>query len=104
MSIELLEAAAVAVREARAAALALRLFDLVGVLPAVAVLVVLAALLGVGEDLVGVGDLFELRLGGLVARVDVRVMLAGELPVGGTDLLLGGIALDAEGFVEAGHR
>src|SRR6185436_13138229 len=50
------------------------------VLPPVrAELVVLLALVGVAEDLVGLVDLLELRLGGLVARIDVRVMLAGQL-------------------------
>ena len=43
--------------------LALRLLNLVGVLPLVAVAVVLAAFLGVGEDLVGGVDLLEARLG-----------------------------------------
>ena len=38
-------------------------------------------LLGVGEHVVGLGDLLELLLG-LRARVDVRVQLAGQLAVG----------------------
>ena len=40
--------------------------------PVGAELVVLAALLGIAEHLVGLVDLLELRLGRLVARVDVR--------------------------------
>src|SRR4029079_14839361 len=78
----------------------LRVLDLVGVLPAVAVLVVLLALVRVGEDLEGGGHFLEARLGRPVVRGNVRVVLAGELTVGGPDLLVGGIALHAEGFVE----
>ena len=53
-------------------------------------LVVLLALLRVAHDLVGRGHLFEAVLGGLVAGVRVGVELAGQLPVGGRDLLLRG--------------
>ena len=45
-------------------------------------LVVALALLGVGEDLVGLGRLLELLLGRLVARVAVGVELLRGLPEG----------------------
>ncbi len=48
--------------------------------------VVHLALLRVGEHLVGLGDLLEPLLG-LRVRVDVRVQLAGEPPVGLLDLV-----------------
>ena len=56
--------------------------------PVGAELVVLLALLGVAEHLVGLVDLLELRLGGLVAGVHVGMVLAGELAVRLLDLLL----------------
>ena len=49
--------------------------------------VVALALVGVGEDLVGLVDLLEARLGLRVALVDVGVVLARQLAVGGLDLL-----------------
>ena len=58
--------------------------------PARADLVVLLALVGVGQDLVRLVDLLEALLGLLVPGVDVRMVLPGELAVGGPDLLLGG--------------
>src|SRR5581483_9522849 len=76
--------------------LALLLLDLVGVLPLVAVLVVLAALLGVEQHLLRGVDLLELRLGALVAGVHVRVVFAGEFAVRLPNLLLGGVSLHAE--------
>src|SRR5262249_9140595 len=48
------------------------------------------ALLGVGQDLVGLGDFLELGLGCLVARIEVRMMLLGELAEGLADLLVRG--------------
>ena len=70
----------------------------------VAVGVVDAALLGVGEDLVGLGGLLELLLRLRVVGVDVGVELAGQPAEGLLDLLLGGAALDAEHLVVvAGH-
>ena len=70
-----------------------------------AVAVVGRAALGVGEDLVGLGGLLELLLGLGVVGVDVGVQLARELAEGLLDLLLGGVALDAEHLVGvAGHR
>ena len=48
-------------------------------LPARTELVVLLALLGIAEDLVGLVDLLELVLGRLVALVHIGVMCAGDL-------------------------
>ena len=62
-------------------------------------LVVLLALLGVAEDVVGLGDLLEALLGLGVALVGVRVELAGELPVRLLDLGVGGVLGDAEDLV-----
>ena len=59
-------------------------------LPARTELVVLLALLGIAEDLVGLVDLLESIFGSLVALVHIRVVLAGELAEGGADLLVGG--------------
>ena len=73
-----------------------RLLERLRLLPVLAVAVVLGALLGVGEHVVRLVDLLEALLGRLVARVHVRVVLAGELPEGRLDLLLGGVLLDAE--------
>src|SRR4051794_24245324 len=55
--------------------------------PVLAEAVVLGALLGVAEDVVGLGDLLEAVLGARLL-VDVRVVLAGEPPVGPADLVL----------------
>ena len=52
----------------------------------VAELVVEAAFLVVGEDLVRLVHLFELRLGGVVALVAVGVVLQRELLVGAAKL------------------
>ena len=57
--------------------------------PAWPKLVVAGPLLRIGEDVVGLGDLLEALLGGLVARVLVGVELVGELAVGGLELLAG---------------
>src|SRR5262249_60492114 len=62
-------------------------------------LIVSLTLFGIGEDLVGDRDLLELLLGRLVAGVDVRVVLARELPVGLADLVRGGGAGHAERLV-----
>ena len=68
--------------------------------------VVLLALLGVGQDRVGLLDLLEPLLGALVALVAVGVVLARELAVGLLDLVLGGLLVDAEdlvGILDGGH-
>src|SRR5437763_495775 len=68
-----------------------------------AVAVVGRLALGVGEDLVGLGGLLEVLLGGL-GRVDVGVQLAGELAEGLLDLAVVGVARDAQDLVGiAGH-
>src|SRR4029078_6956134 len=66
--------------------------------------VVLLALLGVREHVVGLLDLLEalLRLG--VARVPVGVQLAGELAVGALDLVVGGAPGNAQHLVEVARR
>ena len=50
-------------------------------------LVVARALLGIGEHLVGLVDLLELLLGVFIARVDVRMQLLCQLPIGLFDAL-----------------
>src|SRR5581483_298867 len=91
--------------EAAAAPLGLHALDLVGVLPVLAVAVVLAALFRVGEDVVGGVHLLEARLGRLVAGVDVGVKLAGKAAVRRADVLLAGVAVNAQYLVVVpGHR
>ena len=63
-------------------------------------LVVLLALLGVADDVVGLGDLLEPVLRGLVARVGVGVVLARQLAVGLLDLAWLGVLGHAEDLVE----
>ena len=66
--------------------------------------VVLLALLGVGERVVGALDLLELLLRLRVVGVAVRVVLARQLAVRLLDLLVGGLLGDAEHLVEIlGH-
>ena len=67
---------------------------------AVAELVVAAALLGVGEDLVGFGAFFELELGfGFVAVGAVGVVLHRLAAIGALDLLAVCCFSDAKDFV-----
>ena len=62
--------------------------------------VVAAALLLVAEDAIGRRDLLELLLGRLVAGVEVRMQLLGELAIGLGDVLgLGGLG-DADYGIE----
>ena len=72
----------------------------------VAELVVPGLLLGVGEDVVGVLDFLELRLGRLVAGVGVGVVLPGEPPIRLLDLVGRGVPGDAQDLViiSVGHR
>jgi hypothetical protein len=63
------------------------------------VAVVGRAPLGVGEDLVGLGSLLELLLRLRVMPVHVRVKLARHAPERLLDLLLVGVARDAEHLV-----
>jgi hypothetical protein len=72
------------------------LLDLIGVAPVVAVLVVGGAGSGVRQHLVRGADLLEALFGLGVARVHVRVVLAGELAEGIADVFLGCRARDAE--------
>jgi hypothetical protein len=62
--------------------------------------VVLLALLGVRERVVGLLDLLEALLGLLVIRVAIRMPLPSELAVGALDLVLRRRPLDAEDLVE----
>src|SRR5262249_25546965 len=69
--------------------------------------VVVLALVGVTEDVPRRRDLLEPRLGRLVPRVAVRVVLAGELAVRLLDLVVGRLLVDAENAVQIlrlGHR
>src|SRR5262249_32267631 len=64
----------------------------------VAEAVVDLALLAVAEDLVGLIDLLEARAGA-VLPVDVRVVLTRQAAEGAPDVVLAGVARDAEHFV-----
>src|SRR5262249_25775509 len=67
-------------------------------------LVVLLALLGIGEDVIGGRDLLELLLRLLVAGIAVGVVFARQFPVGPLDLLLRGLLGNAQRLVElVGH-
>ena len=79
-------AAAEPVERARRSAPAARAW-LIG-LPVRTELVVLLALGGIAEDLVGLVDLLELALGSRIARLGIGVMLPGELAEGLLDLSL----------------
>ena len=61
--------------------------------------VVLLALLGIRQDVVGLGDLLEALLGRGVPRVAVRVVLARELAVGLLDVVGRGLLVDPEDLV-----
>ena len=65
----------------------------------VSVAVIDRAPLGVGQDLVGLGRLLELLLGRGVVGVDIGVQFAREHAKSLLDLLLGGIAGDAEHLI-----
>ena len=60
------------------------------VLPARPELVVLFAFLRIRQDLVRFGDLLEPGLRFWVARIDVRVILPGQLAIGRPNFLIGG--------------
>jgi hypothetical protein len=62
-------------------------------------LIVLLALGRVTQDLIRLGDLFELRLGRFVVGVDVRVVLPGQTPVGLLDLLVRSAFADAKDLI-----
>jgi hypothetical protein len=61
--------------------------------------VVLGALGGIAQDLVGLGRLLEHVLGLRIVRVAVGVVLQGELAIGALDLVRRGAAADAQHFV-----
>src|SRR5204863_5238193 len=85
---------------ASAAACGSRGFCLFGKSPVVTVLVILRALLLVGEHLVRGGDLLEALLGLLVVRIQVWVKLTSEPPVCLANLFVRGAALDAQNLVK----
>ena len=62
-------------------------------------LVILRALVGIGQHLVGLVDLLEALLAFLIARMQVRVVGLGQLAVGFFDLVLGCTLFDTEHFI-----
>ena len=62
-------------------------------------LIVYLALLGIAQDVIGLGDGLEPFLGRLVAGIDIRMVLAGELAEGFADVLGRGRLLHPESFV-----
>ena len=67
--------------------------------PGVAELVVRASLLAVRQNLVGFLDLFELLFRFLAVRVAIRVILHRQLAVSLFDVVVGGVAIDAQHIV-----
>ena len=64
--------------------------------------VVLLALLGVAEHVVGLGDLLEALLRRLVVGIAIGVVGAGEFAVGLLDLLRARLLVDPQGLVVVG--
>ena len=62
-------------------------------------LVILRALVGIGQHLVGLVDLLEALLAFLIARMQVRVVGLGQLAVGFFDLVLGCAFFNTEHFI-----
>src|SRR3546814_19148047 len=62
------------------------------------------ARLGVGQDVVGGGDLLELLLDLLVAWVEIRVKLLRQLAIRLLDLVGAGGPRDAQGLIGVFHR
>ena len=60
-------------------------------------------LLRIGEQIIGDADLLEPLLRLLVARIEIRVQLLGELSIGAADFVGRGGLGDAEGFVRVFH-
>ena len=73
--------------------------ELLAMLPVGAELIVHTPLFRVFEHFVGFVDILEFVFGLLVARVQVRVVLAGQLLVGSGDLVRTGGTLHAQKFV-----
>lgn len=61
--------------------------------------VILRALSRIGKNAIRLAGFFELFLGPAVARIAVRMMLHGELPISALQLLLGCGAADAEDLI-----
>src|SRR5262249_38283823 len=83
------------VLETRALVVALRLAPQ----PFVSELIVERTLLLIRQDVVGFRDRLELRLGVLVVRVPVGMVLERELPVRRADVVRRGLSIDAQQFV-----
>ena len=62
--------------------------------------VVGGALLLVLQDLIGFGRVLEFLLGGFVARIAIRMMLHGQLPVRLLDIVGRGLARQSQQFIE----
>ena len=71
----------------------------VGVHTGVTVLVVAGPLVGIGEDLIGLVDLFELLFRRLVAGVQVRVVFPGHFLICFFDLILRGAPGNAQDLI-----
>ena len=63
------------------------------------VLIVNLALLGIAQDVVGFLDLLEALLGGFIAGIQIRMILARQLAVSLADLVFLGGARHTERFV-----
>lgn len=67
-------------------------------------LVVATASLGVGQHLVGPGQLLELLLGARIVGIGVGVQFPGAPTVGLLDVVVARLAAHAQQIVEVGHR
>ena len=63
-------------------------------------LIVGRALLGIGENFIGLLGVLELGLGGLITRIAIRMMLHRQAPVGLLYVRLRGVARNTEHLVE----
>src|SRR6476469_455687 len=61
--------------------------------------VVLLALIGVRQHGISLGDVLELLLRRCVARIGIRVVLPGQLPVGLLNIGVGSVLGDTKDFV-----
>jgi len=61
--------------------------------------IVTRSFLGIGEDFVGLGSLFELERRVLITRISVRMVLGSELAVSRRDIAFGRVASNTEDFV-----
>jgi hypothetical protein len=62
-------------------------------------LIILSALLGIGEHLISLRDFFELFFGLLIPGIAVWMVLKGELAVGFLNIFFAHGAIDAERFI-----